>query len=148
MRNPTYIKKVVNKFARTLIKRQDSSKTAILAYLASEKDVVPCFEVSSFLRYVKDERKVHLDCISLKEMGLIEIYDAYTTPLRTTMYKATPFGCVIAKKITDFEEKHNHPTLRNILETTKKGLQEEKRYAEAKKIDALFEKYFSVQKNS
>ncbi|UCG95199.1 MAG: hypothetical protein JSV92_04105 [archaeon] len=106
-------------------KKWDLSKNVIMMYLAHENGAVPCFEVSGPLKYVKDERQVHFDCMKLQNIGLVEIYDGSQVTLGTTMYRATPLGIEVGKKIEEHEMDNGYPVTRVLIELTAIGRAEE-----------------------
>ena len=100
---------------------------------------VPCYNVSDFLKYLKNEREVHLMMTYMKSAGLVDIVE--NKDLRTTMYGIMPLGILISSRLTLHERENGYPVMKYILDRTIDGAKKDEEFEAVEKLVALREMY-------
>ena len=111
-----HIRKAVELYSDKIINEWDYVDKSILIFLFHKNGIAHCYDLSSFLTYVEGEDKVHLRCESLRDVGLIQIYDVKESFVKTVLYDLTDFGREVAKKIIKHEEENGYPTTKKFID--------------------------------
>ncbi len=156
---PEHMIKAADKITKTIIENWTNEEKALLMYMLEisgmqennqlnikemPEDIcapryIPCYNVSDFLKYLKNEREVHLMMTYMKNAGLVNIIE--DKDLRTTMYGILPLGVLISTRLTMHEKENGHPVTKYVIDRTIDGARRDEEFEAVEKLMALREKY-------
>ena len=110
-----YTSPSAKKMAQVIEKWNDRVSMATLLYLARE-EVAPIYELEDlFIKYISTEEEIMEKTQTLKEIGLLEIYEGQMFTNGTTIVRLTPFGIEVSRYLEAEEIKKGYPTTKEIL---------------------------------
>ncbi|MCK4809294.1 MAG: hypothetical protein KAS90_06745 [Candidatus Aenigmarchaeota archaeon] len=156
---PETMIKAADRIAKTIIENWTSEEKALLMNMLEVSGIpgnkllnikemsesicvpryIPCYNVSDFLKYLKNEREVHHIMAYMKNAGLVDIVE--NKDLKTTMYGIMPLGILISSRLTLHERENGYPVMKYILDRTIDGAKKDEEFEAVEKLVALREMY-------